>query len=68
MTAVRFAQPQHTMKALPGAAVSFLHTIKCIVLPVLDLDPVLSPSGLIGPVAMRSSLGRPFLCEARNIR
>ena len=32
---VRFAQPRHTMKASPGAAVSFLHTIKCIVLPVL---------------------------------
>ena len=52
MTAVRFAQPQHTMKALPGAAVSFLHPIEGVVLPVLDLDPVLRPAGLIGPIAM----------------
>src|SRR6516225_9487334 len=27
-------------KALPGAAVSFLHPIKCLVLPVLHFDPV----------------------------
>ena len=31
---------------------SFLHTIKCIVLPVFDLNPMLRPTGLIGPVAM----------------
>ena len=37
MTAVRFAQPQHTMKALPGAAVSFLHPIEGVVLPVPDI-------------------------------
>jgi hypothetical protein len=34
--------------------------------PVLDLDP--RPTGSIGPVAMRPSLGGTFLCEARNIR
>jgi len=28
-------------QALPGAAVSFLHAIESLVLPVLDLDPVL---------------------------
>jgi len=27
--------------ALAGAAVSFLHTIESVMLPVLDLDPVL---------------------------
>src|SRR5262249_47029200 len=35
------------MKALPGAAVSFLHPIKGVMLPVLDLDPVLRPAARI---------------------
>jgi len=32
--------------------VRFLHPIEGLMLPVLHLDPVLRPTGLIGPVAM----------------
>ena len=42
-------------------SVSFLHAIESVVLPVLDLDPVLRPTGLIGPVAMlRDETLQPF--------
>jgi len=36
-----------------SAAVSFLHPTKGVMLPVLDLDPVLGPTGLIGPILLR---------------
>jgi len=52
------------------AAVSFLHTIESLVLPVLDLDPVLRPPGLIGPVAMlRDEALQPELASlAKQVR
>jgi hypothetical protein len=39
-------------RALPGAAMRFLHPIESLMLPVLDFNPVLRPAGLIGPIAM----------------
>ena len=36
----------------PLQRLSFLDSIESVMLPVLDLDPVLRPVALIGPIAM----------------